>query len=86
MSRWTVYLLRCADGTFYAGSTTDPVRRLAEHQAGQGCRYTRARRPVRLAWSQPCRDRGSAQRREACLKSLPREAKAGLIRSRGRLP
>ncbi len=86
MPRWTVYLLRCADGTLYAGSTTDLTRRLAEHQAGSGCRYTRARRPVRLAWSQPCRDRALAQRREAALKAMPRAAKLAWTRSGRRLP
>ncbi|MEG1610852.1 MAG: GIY-YIG nuclease family protein, partial [Bilophila sp.] len=48
---WYVYLLRCADETLYCGVTTDMTRRLAEHnglQAG-GARYTRARRPVRVA-------------------------------------
>jgi len=49
---WTC-ILECADGSFYAGSTTDLERRLAEHQAGGGSRYTarRDRLPVRLAWA-----------------------------------
>jgi putative endonuclease len=86
MPHWTVYLLRCSDGTLYAGSTTDPARRLAEHQAGRGCRYTRARRPVRLVWSQSCRGRAVAQRREAALKAMPRPAKLAWVRARRRLP
>ncbi|WP_448810799.1 GIY-YIG nuclease family protein [Agromyces bauzanensis] len=43
-----VYMLHCADGTTYVGSTIDLERRLAEHQAGEGAAYTRTRRPVRL--------------------------------------
>jgi putative endonuclease len=49
---WT-YILWCADGSFYVGSTTDLERRFAEHQNGEGAAYTRPRRrrPVRLVWS-----------------------------------
>ena len=49
---WT-YMLACADGTLYVGSTIDLTRRLAQHQAGEGSRYTsrRDRQPVRLVWS-----------------------------------
>ncbi|MEA2493711.1 MAG: putative endonuclease, partial [Thermoleophilaceae bacterium] len=41
-----VYLLRCADGSLYCGWTTDPERRLRQHQAGTASRYTKRRRPV----------------------------------------
>ena len=46
-----VYILECADGSYYVGSTTDLQARLAQHQHGLGARYTARRRPVRLAWS-----------------------------------
>lgn len=70
------YLVRCADGSLYAGWTTDLERRLAEHNAGAaGARYTRSRRPVELAWWAPLADRGTAMREEALLKRLPRAAK-----------
>lgn len=74
---WHLYLLRCADGTFYAGITTDLERRLAEHNGERagGARYTRARRPVELARAEPCADRASASRREAELKRLSRTQK-----------
>jgi predicted GIY-YIG superfamily endonuclease len=42
------YIVECADGSYYTGWTTNPVRRLDAHNAGRGARYTRARRPVRL--------------------------------------
>jgi len=49
-----VYMLRCADGTLYVGSTLDLSRRLAQHQAGEGAAYTRRRRPVELYWASEC--------------------------------
>ena len=45
-----VYILRCADGTYYVGSTTDVNRRLEQHRAGLGATYTRRRLPVELVW------------------------------------
>ncbi len=45
------YILRCADSTYYVGSTWDLARRLSQHQAGTGARYTARRRPVELLWS-----------------------------------
>ncbi|MFL6024682.1 MAG: GIY-YIG nuclease family protein [Marmoricola sp.] len=47
---WT-YILNCADGSLYVGSTRDLDRRFSEHQLGFGAAYTRRRRPVRLAWA-----------------------------------
>ena len=78
---WYVYILRCADDTLYTGITTDVGRRLAEHNGNGplGARYTRARRPVELAYSEQARDRASAARREAAIKQLPRQAKLALI-------
>lgn len=78
---WFVYLLRCADGTLYAGITTDLDRRLAAHNAGVGARYTRARRPVALIHAEPAADRAEASRREAAIKKLPRAAKLALAGS-----
>ena len=78
---WRVYLLECADGTLYCGVTTDLTRRLAEHngQAPGGARYTRARRPVRLAASAAFPDRSSACSAEARIKRLPRAAKKAAL-------
>ncbi|GHF26061.1 GIY-YIG nuclease family protein [Pseudolysinimonas yzui] len=45
------YILRCADGSYYVGSTRDLERRLAQHAAGEGAVYTRRRRPVELVWA-----------------------------------
>ncbi|WP_460588802.1 GIY-YIG nuclease family protein [Haliea atlantica] len=84
---WWVYLLRCADGSLYAGVTTDLERRLAQHngQRPGGPRFTRGRRPVALCWYEPAADRSAAQRREAAIKRLSRTAKLALV-SRPGLP
>ena len=74
---WFVYLLRCADDTLYTGITTDLARRLAEHngEGGPGARYTRSRRPVTLAYTEPADSRAAASRREADFKRLERARK-----------
>lgn len=77
--RWAVYVLRCADGSLYTGATTDVARRLAQHQAGRGARYTRARLPVALVHTERARDRSAALRREAAIKRLPRRRKLALL-------
>ena len=73
-----VYLLLCADGTFYVGYTTNVARRLDTHNAGKGARYTKARRPVKLmmCWTYPTK--GDALRAELALKALPRVDKIQL--------
>ncbi len=79
------YILECADGTYYTGWTTDPKRRLREHNAGRGARYTRSRRPVQLAYLEVCPDKRAAMRREYALKRLRREEKEALIASQEEL-
>lgn len=78
---WYVYLLRCADGSLYAGITTDLDRRLAQHNAGTGtgAKYTRARRPVSVVWHEAATDRAAASRREHQVRSLPKVAKETLV-------
>ncbi len=76
-----VYLLKCADGTFYIGSTTDLARRVEEHNASnKGASYTRGRRPVTLAYSEEWASRSEAQIREAELKKLTRSQKQALFK------
>jgi putative endonuclease len=74
-----VYIVECADGTYYTGWTTDLERRVATHNAGRGSRYTRLRRPVKLVYWEQHPDRSSAQRCELALKRLPRGRKSALI-------
>ena len=80
-SLWWVYLLQCADRSLYAGVTTDLVRRLQQHngQLAGGARYTKARRPVALVWSEACDSQSDAQQRECALRRLSREQKLALI-------
>jgi putative endonuclease len=78
-----VYLLRCADGTLYCGWSTDPDRRLRQHQSGTASRYTRRRRPVELVWSAQCADRSEAMREEVRIKRLSRAEKLVLVRTFG---
>ncbi|UCC85530.1 MAG: GIY-YIG nuclease family protein [Anaerolineales bacterium] len=74
-----VYILECSDGSYYTGWTTDLDRRVAAHNAGQGGRYTRSRRPVELVYWEEQPDRRSAQQRELALKRWPRSRKLALI-------
>ena len=77
-----VYILRCGDGSLYTGWTTDVARRVAEHSAGRGARYTRSHLPVELAYHESCGTRSEAMRREAEIKNMTREEKLSLIGSR----
>jgi putative endonuclease len=77
---WSVYLVRCADGTYYAGSTNDIEARAAAHNAGRGARYTSGRRPVTVEYVEACGSRSAALRREHALKRLTRAEKETLIR------
>lgn len=79
MKGWCVYIVRCADGTFYTGHTADVDRRVTEHNRGRGARYTRARLPVELVYIEQASDRSMAARREAEIKNLPRRDKERLI-------
>lgn len=80
---WQVYLLRCADDTLYTGVTRDLQRRLRQHNGELvgGASYTRARRPVEVVAAFACDDRSTAQRHEAAIKKLPRQAKLSLATS-----
>lgn len=75
---YIVYLLRCADGTFYTGITNNLERRVAQHQAGKAARYTCGRRPVTLVYAEACGSRSQALQREAGLRKLKPRAKAAL--------
>lgn len=75
------YILRCSDGTLYAGWTSDLERRLRAHQAGKGSRYTRARLPVTLAYCCEHATPQEARRQEAAIRRLRRNEKLRLISS-----
>ena len=76
---WTVYMLRCGDGSLYTGCTDDVVRRLAVHQSGRGAKYTRSRLPVELVYWESFETKGEAMSRERAVKGLSRGEKLALI-------
>lgn len=76
---WTVYILRCGDGTLYTGCTNDLPRRLKAHQSGKGAKYTRSRPPVALAYREEAADKSAALRREIAIKRMTRQEKLALI-------
>ena len=80
-SSWYVYLLRCADDTFYCGITTDMAHRLRQHngEISGGAKYTHTRQPVELMDCAPCLDRIDAMFWERKIKSLPRAKKLSAL-------
>lgn len=77
---WQVYIVRCADATLYTGIARDVDKRIDEHNHSRlAARYTRARRPVVLVYSEVCDTRSEALRREIAIKKLPRRDKEQLL-------
>ena len=83
MKTWYVYILRCADGTLYTGSTDDVQRRLAVHNSGKGAKYTRGRGPVEVVYTEECESYSAALKREYAIKQLSRQEKWNLIQKQG---
>jgi putative endonuclease len=73
------YVLRCDDGSFYTGYTTDVDRRVAEHDAGEGAKYTRGRTPVELVHVEDFESKSAAMSREYEIKQLSRRQKERLV-------
>ena len=81
VTTWFVYMLRTRAGSLYTGITTDPQRRLAEHQTGKGgARSLRGKGPLALVWQCEVDDRGSALRLEAYIKRLAKREKERIVR------
>ena len=76
---WSLYILRCGDGSLYTGITTDVQHRLAAHASGKGAKYTRGRTPMTLLYTECCDTHSEALKRELQVKALPREEKERLI-------
>ncbi|MGB7062321.1 MAG: GIY-YIG nuclease family protein [Candidatus Zixiibacteriota bacterium] len=77
---WFVYILRCSDDSYYVGVATDLKDRVKEHNTGQGCAFTKKRRPVELVYAEEQGTYASARKREAQLKGWRREKKEWLIK------
>jgi len=73
------YVLRCSDGSFYTGYTTDVQRRVSEHDAGDGAKYTRGRTPVTLVHVEEFESKSAAMSREYDIKQLSRRRKEQLV-------
>lgn len=76
-----VYVLSCADDTLYTGYTTEVARRVAEHDAGEGAKYTRGRTPVELVHVESLESKSAAMSREYAIKQLSRTEKERLVES-----
>jgi predicted GIY-YIG superfamily endonuclease len=79
MPRWYVYILKCGDGTLYTGIATDVARRLREHEAGTGAKYTRGRVPLCIVHRERFATRSAALKRELAIKRMPRQDKLKLL-------
>lgn len=81
MTAWTVYIVRCADGSLYTGIATDVSRRVDEHNtsAPLAAAYTRSRRPVALVYQEAADTRSSAAKREYQIKQMSRQEKETLV-------
>jgi putative endonuclease len=81
--QWSLYLLRCGDGSLYTGIATDVTRRLAEHEhggGGRGAKYLRGRGPLSLVLEHVVGDRSRASRAERIIKRLPKVRKERLVK------
>jgi len=78
---WFVYLLQCADDTLYCGITTNLEKRIRQHNGEiiGGAKYTKARQPCKLVYSETVKNRSEASKREHAIKKLTRPAKLALI-------
>lgn len=82
-NNWQVYIILCADNTFYTGITTAIERRFRQHAAGKGARYCRGRQPLRVVYLENNHSRSSASVREAEIKKLTRADKEKLLAAVG---
>jgi len=80
---WTVYILRCGDGSLYTGIARDVQARVKQHSEGRGATYTRTRLPVKLLYQQKGLTRSKALIREAQIKAMPRSRKEEIILGEG---
>lgn len=78
---WYVYIVKCKDSTLYTGITTDPDRRILEHNtSSKGAKYTKTRRPVKLVYFEIFENRSLASKREYEIKKMSRKEKLELIK------
>ena len=76
-----VYMVECADGSYYTGYTNNLEKRIKVHNSGKGAKYTKARLPVRLIYWECFESKQEAMRREWKIKQMPRRKKEELKKS-----
>jgi putative endonuclease len=76
---WSVYMVRCCDGSLYTGIATDVPSRIAKHNDGKASKYTRSKLPVELVYCESVSNHGNALRREYAIKQLPPKIKRKLL-------
>ncbi|MFK7839560.1 MAG: GIY-YIG nuclease family protein [Bdellovibrionales bacterium] len=79
---WVVYILKCADETFYTGITNNLDARVVAHSEGTGAKYTKGRGPFEVVYCEKCNDRSHASKREMAIKKLSRAEKLKLMTSK----
>ncbi len=77
-----VYFLECKDGSLYTGITNDIDKRMAKHLAGSASKYTRAKGPTKIIYTEQYETRGEALKREAEIKKWRRKKKLDLINNK----
>lgn len=80
MSTWTLYILKCNDDSLYTGITNNLEKRVSDHEAGIGAKYTRGRGPFKIVYQEKLEDRSSASKREFAIKKLSKLEKEKLIK------
>jgi len=78
-SGWVLYVVECADGSYYTGITKDVEKRIETHNSGKGSKYTAVHRPVKLIFQEPQADYSAALRREYQIKRLPKSRKVRFV-------
>lgn len=73
------YIVECSDGSFYTGWTNDLERRMKAHNEGRGAKYTKSRRPVKLAYFETFQTKEEAMSRECQIKQMTRKEKEALV-------
>ena len=81
-SEYYVYILECEDGSLYTGISTDPNRRFEEHKSGKlGAKYTKAHKPIKIIYTEHCKNRSEASKREYEIKQMTKAQKIELVQS-----
>ena len=76
---WSVYIVKCRDGKLYTGISNDVPKRVAVHNKGKGCRFTKHRHPVELVYTEELGTKSDARKRELEIQGFTRSKKLALL-------